>query len=132
MSYPNRIDTFHEKLNKKIDGVYVIEEELEVVNGVWEGFLRHDNAIQDSLQIYTGPRLTGDKITNYFLSVPSDMPWKMYLKVFTTSLKIYVTYETPGDQVKAEDINFLQEAITNTQIEIERYKKYGHIDGGIF
>lgn len=132
MSYPARIDTFYEKLNKKIDGVYVIEEELEVVNGVWEGFLQHDNVNTASLQIFTGPRLSGEQIQNYYVSVPEETPWKRHLKVFTKKAKIYVTYETPGDQVEADDINYLQDVITNTQKEIERYKESGVIDGGSF
>ena len=123
MSYPARIDTFNAKINKKINGVYVIEEEIEVVNGVWEGF---------SIQIFTGSRLSGEQIQNYFVSVPEEMPWKRHLKVFAQVEKVYVTYETPGDQVEAEDINTLQDAITNTQKEIERYKKFGIIDGGSF
>ena len=132
MSYPARIDTFNAKINKKINGAYVIEEESEVVNGVWEGFLKHDNANIASIQIFTGSRLSGEQIQNYFVSVPEEMPWKRHLKVFAQVEKVYVTYETPGDQVEAEDINTLQDAITNTQKEIERYKKFGIIDGGSF
>ena len=131
MSYPARIDTFNAKINKKINGVYVIEEEIEVVNGVWEGFLKHDNANIASIQIFTGSRLSGEQIHNYFVSIPDETPWKRHLKIFSSS-KVYVTYETPGDQVEAEDINTLQEAITNTQAEIERYKDSGLIDGGTF
>jgi len=35
---------------------------------------------------------------------------------------VYITYETQGDTVEAEDINILQESIVNTQTEIDRYK----------
>lgn len=122
-----------EKLNKKQDGsVYVIEEEIEVVNGVWEGFLKHDNAVVDSIQIFTGPKLSGQRVNNYFVSVPGDRPWNRHLKIFTQAEKIYITYETPGDQVEAEDINTLQKAVTETQNEFELYKESGHIDGGTF
>ncbi len=122
-----------EKLNKKQDGsVYVIEEEIDVQNGVWEGFLRHDNANTASILMFTGPRLSGEQIQNYFISVPEETPWKRHLKVFTQKEKIYITYETQGDQVEAEDINTLQKAVTETQNEFELYKESGHIDGGTF
>lgn len=124
---------FVEKLNKKQDGsVYVIEEKKTIVNGVWEGFLNHDNVNHQSIVIYTGSKWTGQKIENYFVSIDAERPWVTHLKVFSNSQEIYITYETPGDQVEAEDVNSLQNAITNTQKEFERYKKYGHIDGGIF
>lgn len=103
---------FVEKLNRKQEGVYVIEEEKLIVNdGVWEGFLAHDNVIQQSISIYTGPKFTGKKVENYFISTPSETPWKIHLKVFSNSEKIYITYETTGDQVEAEDINLLQNSL---------------------
>lgn len=122
MPYPDKMDTFVEKLNKQQDDVYTIEEELLVAEGVWEGFLAHDNINNKSLYIYTGPGFTGQKVTNYFLSIPQETPWKRYLKVFADTPKVYVTYETPGDQVEAEDVNRLQDSLTNTQGEVERYK----------
>lgn len=122
MSYPDKMDNFVEKLNKQQDDVYTIEEELLVAEGVWEGFLAHDNINNKSLHIYTGPGFTGQKVTNYFLSIPQETPWKRYLKVFADTPKVYVTYETPGDQVEAEDVNRLQDSLANTQGEVERYK----------
>ena len=110
---------FVEKLNKKQEGVYVIEEEKTIVDGIWEGYLDHDNANRESIYIYTGPKLTGDRVENYFVSTPSETPWKTHLKVFSKSEKIYITYETTGDQVEAEDINFLQDVLVD---EIERAK----------
>lgn len=110
---------FVEKLNKKQDGVYVIEEEKDITDGKWEGYLDHDNVNHESITIYTGPKFTGEKVENYFFSTPSEIPWKTYLKVFSESEKIYITYESQGDQVEAEDINFLQGALVD---EIERAK----------
>ena len=110
---------FVEKLNKKQDGVYVIEEEKDVTNGKWEGFLDHDNVNHESIVIYTGHNFTGEKVDNFFISTPSETPWKTHLKVFSNSEKIYITYESQGDQVEAEDINFLQGALVD---EIERAK----------
>jgi hypothetical protein len=45
---------------------------------------------------------------------------------------VYVTYETPGDTVEADDVNQLQTGLTATQRELERYKQAGQIDGGSF
>jgi hypothetical protein len=106
-----------EKLNKKQEGVYVIEEEKDVANGIWEGYLNHDNVNHETIYIYTGPKLTGEKVENYFISTPSETPWKTHLKVFSNSEKIYITYETTGDQVEAEDINLLQDSLVE---EIDR------------
>jgi len=106
-----------EKLNKKQEGVYVIEEEKDVANGIWEGYLDHDNVNHQTIYIYTGPKLSGEKVENYFISTPSETPWKTHLKVFSNSEKIYITYESQGDQVEAEDINLLQDSLVE---EIDR------------
>jgi len=110
---------FIEKLNKKQEGVYVIEEEKTITDGKWEGYLDHDNVIHESVAIYTGPKLTGEKVNNYFISTPSETPWKTHLKIFTDAEKIYITYESKGDQVEAEDVNLLQDTLVD---EINRTK----------
>lgn len=122
MPYPDKIDSFVEKLNK-IDTGYVIEdEELILAEGVFEGELAHDNVKHESVMVFTGPKMTGERIENYFLSIPSNAPWKRIIKVFSDVPAVYITYETEGDQVEAEDINRVQESIVNTQAEVERYK----------
>ena len=97
-----------EKLNK---GKYVLEDEEAIIDGKWEGYLDHDNVDYNSISVYTGSKFTGDKVDNYFISTPFETPWKAYLKVFSNSEKIYITYESTGDQVEAEDINVLQDEI---------------------
>jgi len=82
--------------------------------------------------VFTGPKMSGEQIKNFFLSIPSNAPWKRIIKVFANAPKVYVTYETIGDQVEADDINAIQASITATQIELERYKAHGIIDGGNF
>lgn len=131
MSYPDEIDKFTEKLNK-VGTVYVIEEEVSPVNGVYEGILRHDNITDSTVRVYTGSKLTGEKIDNFLLSIPSQTPWKKSIKIFSDKPKLFITYETSGDQVEADDINVLQDSIVNTQKELERYKADGLIDGGTF
>ncbi|QUH21412.1 phosphoglucomutase [Alkaliphilus sp. B6464] len=116
---------FVEKLNKKPSGVYIIEEEKDIVNGIWEGFLDHDNVNHQSISIYTEPKFTGEKVDNYFISTPSETPWKTHLKVFSKSEKIYIVYETTGDQVEAEDINSINQ-------RFDDYRENGVIDGGYF
>lgn len=124
---------FIEKLNKKVDGsMYVIEEEQTIVAGKYEGFLEHDNANKATLKVYSGSKLTGDEITNVVVSIPTDSPWKRLIKVFSDVETIYITYETPGDTVEADDINQLQEAIQGQQDEFEHYKAHGHVSGGTF
>ena len=133
MAYPNGIDQFSEKLNKKQDGSrYVIEEEVIPVNGVYEGELQHDNIAKDTVRVYTGPKMTGTRIDQFVLSIPSERPWRMSIKIFSNAAKLYVSYETPGDTVEADDINLVQTSIIATQTELERYKTVGVIDGGTF
>lgn len=107
--------TFTEKLNK-IDGViYVIEESVAITDGVYEAELQHDNISENTLTVYTGPKLTGERITNYVLSTPSNTPWKRIIRIYADTPTVYITYETPGDTVEAEDINRVQVAIRMTQ-----------------
>ena len=113
MPYPHEIDTFHEKLNKK-DTLYVMEEEVVPVNGVYNNLLIHDNIVDSSVRVYTGSKLTGDKIDNFILSKPGDMSWKRSIKIFSNVPKLYITYESYGDQIEAEDINKLRNSMTNT------------------
>lgn len=130
--YPNNIDEFTEKLNKIEGNTYVIEEIVELNDGVYEGELKHDNISNSSIRVYTGAKLTGDKISNFILSTPSKTPWKCIIKIFAKVDKCYITYETQGDTVEAEDINKVQDSIVNTQKLLEYYKENGLIDGGTF
>lgn len=124
---------FIEKLNKKQDGsIYVIEEEKPIVEGKYEGFLEHDNANKNTIKVYTGSKLTGEEVIKVVLSTPAETPWKTHIKVFADTDKIYITYETPGDTVEADDINFLQETAQEMREDFEYYKIAGHIDGGTF
>lgn len=109
------ITVFKEKLNK-VEGIsYVVEEEVELINGVYEGVLQHDNIHISSLAVYTGSKLTGDKVEEYSLSTPSSTPWKKIIRVYSDCPVLYISYETEGDTVEAEDINRVQDAIVTTQ-----------------
>ena len=109
-----------------------MEEEKSIVEGKWEGILDHDNVFHKTISIHTGPKLTGEKVDNYFISTPSETPWKTHLKVFSSSESVYVTYETTGDQVEADDINDLQDGVVNVNERLDYYMESGTIDGGYF
>ncbi|MEK4882287.1 MULTISPECIES: phosphoglucomutase [Paenibacillus] len=133
MGYPEQIDIFQEKLNKKENGSsYVIEERLPLVNGVYSGLLAHDNINNQTIAVYTGSQYSGIELRNFTVSFPDEAPWRRLIKIFADVPEVYVTYETPGDTVEAEDINGLQVSLTAVQTEIERYKNKGQIDGGLF
>ncbi|WP_287549766.1 DUF4795 domain-containing protein [Clostridium sp.] len=127
--YPDSIDKFIEKLNKIENNTYVIEEEVTLKEGVYEGYLEHDNVSVSSINVYSGKKLTGEKIDNFILSTPSKTPWKNSIKIMATDYQVlYITYETQGDTVEADDINIIQESIVKTQTEVERYKKANDIE----
>jgi hypothetical protein len=113
------ISRFTTKLDKVKGKNYVIEEEIAMPEGgSYEAELDHDSIIKETLSVYTGPMLTGTKIYTYSLSTPSLMPWKNIIRVQTTEPKVYISYETDGDMVEAEDVNNLQDAVILTQNEL--------------
>ncbi|MBN1058541.1 hypothetical protein DVS27_08230, partial [Clostridium botulinum] len=112
------VTKFNEKFNRVDGKIYVVEEVVTPVGGLYEAELTHDNI--NNLNVYTGSKLTGTKITTYSTSTPSLTPWKTVIKIFSTEPKLYISYETTGDQVEAEDINNLQDAINLTQEELNK------------
>ena len=118
-----QIYKFTTKLNKLDNNIYSIEEEINVVNGKYKGFLEHDNVNINSLNVYTGSKLTGEKINSYILSTPSETPWKTEIELYTKLDTVYITYETVGDTIEAEDINILQDSIVYVQEEFNKYQK---------
>ncbi len=109
------VSPFSEKLNKVDGNVYVIEEAVPLTDGVYEGELQHDNINPATFSVYTGPKLTGERLETYILSTPSLSPWKRTVKVYAKTPMVYISYETEGDTVEADDINRLQTAIQRTQ-----------------
>ena len=112
------VTKFNEKFNRVDGKIYVVEEVVTPVGGLYEAELTHDNI--NNLNVYTGSKLTGTKITTYSTSTPSLTPWKTIIKIFSTEPQLFITYETTGDQVEAEDINNLQDAINLTQEELNK------------
>lgn len=133
MAYPESVDQFSDKLNKSpTDKPYVVEERIPLPTGSYDGDLQHDNINNQTIRVYTGSRFTGEEVTNWTLSVPGATPWRRSIKIYSSAPEVFVTYETPGDTVEADDINAVQHAIMATQSEVERYKASGQIDGGSF
>ena len=110
------LSIFHEKLNKVDGNAYVIEEEIHMpASGIYDEELQHDNIVDSTLSVYTGPTLTGEQIQTFALSTPSTLPWKRIIRIQSDASVVYVTYETVGDTVEADDINRVQEAVVKTQ-----------------
>lgn len=126
--YPKEIDKFNDKLDKINGNTYSIEEEVTLTDGIYEEELKHGNVISSSVRVFTASKLTGEKIENFILSTPSNAPWKKIIKIFSKTSKVYITYETQGDTVEAEDINIVQQSIANTQKEIDRYKDFNDLE----
>ena len=115
---------FINKLNKIEGKIYTVEEELIVENGKYEGFLGHDNVNNNTLVIYTEKGLKGDKIKNFTLSKKEGQEWKTFIEVYHPN-NVYVTYETEGDVVEADDINKLQDSV------LELNEKIKNISSGV-
>lgn len=109
------LTSFLEKLNKVDGNIYVIEESVDLKDGVYSGTLEHDNINPMTLTVHTGPKLTGDRIETYALSTPSLTPWKREIRIYADVPRVYISYECDGDTVEAEDINNVQAAINATQ-----------------
>lgn len=109
------VSKFVDKLNKVDGNTYVVEEEVSLTGGVYEAELAHDNIDETTISVYSGPKLTGDRIETFTLSTPSLMPWKRIIRVYSGELVVYISYETVGDIVEADDVNQLQNSIVVTQ-----------------
>ena len=109
------VSTFYDKLNKVDGNIYVVEEEIHLTNGVYEAELQHDNINEATFAVFTGPKLTGNRLESYTLSTPSLAPWKRIVRVYADVPVVYISYETDGDSVEGDDINRVQESIVATQ-----------------
>lgn len=109
------IPKFTDRLNCVEGNVYVVEEKVCLTDGVYEAELAHDNVREETLAVYTGSKLTGDKVDSFSLSTPSLMPWKRIIRVYSKEPVLYISYETEGDTVEADDVNQLQNSIVATQ-----------------
>lgn len=124
---------FKPKLNKRPDGTtYTVQELITLIQGQYDGPLSHDNVANSTVRVYTGPNFTGEQILSFVISTPTDSPWRRSIRIFADVPNVFVTYETPGDQVDAEDINALQESLQTTREELTSFITNGVIDAGFF
>lgn len=106
---------FGQKLNKLDGNVYTIEEIITPIDGIYEADLEHDNVDTNTINIYTESMCSGDKVNTYKVTTPSLTPWRKHIKVYSNEPVLYITYETTGDTVEADDVHDLQDAIIDTQ-----------------
>lgn len=126
------ISKFNEKLNKIDGNIYVVEEKVELTGGVYDAPLQHDNINTSTLSVYTGPKLTGERIQTYVLSTPSLTPWKRTIRIYADVPTVYISYEAEGDTVEAEDVNRLQEELVRTQEAVnQEISRAGEAERGI-
>ena len=116
-----QIYNFIARLNKRDNPYTIVDEQVTLTEGKWEGFLVHDQVIEKTIEIYTLPNKEGERVLAYTLDKKEEV-WKTYLKVFSQSEVLYITYETYGDTVEAEDINQLQGAAYYLENFIENVK----------
>ena len=111
--------TWNNKLNISDGEPYVVEETIDkTATDTYEAYLVHDNIDTSTIAVFTGASRTGTQILDYTISKPSDMPWKVKIKVNTSVAKIYISYETRGDVNEADDINRMQDCLEQTQTEL--------------
>ena len=120
-----QIYNFIARLNKRDNPYTIVDEQVILTEGKWEGFLAHDQVIEKTIEIYTLPNKEGERVFAYTLDKKEEV-WKTYLKVFSQSEVLYITYETYGDTVEAEDINQLQGAAYYLENFIENVKNKLH------
>ena len=111
--------TWKNKLDISDGDAYVIEEQIDkTATDTYEDYLAHDNVDTSTIAVFSGVNRTGTQIQDYTISIPTDKPWKVKIKVNTTVATIYISYETKGDENEADDINRIQECLNQTQTEL--------------
>ncbi len=102
---------FVPKLNRRKKAYVVSDEVMPLAGGRAAGFLQHDNVNAGTIEIYTRPQRGGERVLNYTAEVREDAEWKLWIQVFASEEQVYISYETKGDTVEANDINQLQAAV---------------------
>lgn len=110
-----KLSVFKNLLNKVGDNVYTVEEHIQMPsNGIYTAELEHDNINDNSLAVFSGPDMSGQSIS-FTLTTPESATWKRTIRIETDFPEVYISYETIGDQVEADDINFVHNEIIRTQ-----------------
>jgi len=109
---------FITKINKSGNPTVIADEAMSITNGMSEKYLDHDNVKHNTLEVWSEPGKNGTRIMNYVLTNPEATPWKSLLRVYSEVNPVYITYESYGDQVEAEDINNLQQVINEVSAKV--------------
>lgn len=107
------------KLNRRDTPYVIADEALTLSGGRWEGWPGHDNVDPATIEIYTLPGRQGEKVLNYTTEIRDGAEWKLWLRVFAAADVLYLSYETTGDVVEADDINQLQGDLEGLAAEAE-------------
>ena len=110
--------------------MYVIDEERIIVNGIYEGILEHEQINHQSIMVYTGKKMTGERIYSIFATKFEENPDKTLLKVYGPNGNIYITYEVMGEiSIKPElpkeepRVVFEGEKVDKMYVDMELEKK---------
>lgn len=112
--------------------MYVLDEEKTIIGGSWEGYLEHEKVNQGSIMIYTGKKLSGERLSNY--SITSD-GGKTRIRLNVARGNVYVTYEVmsealPSSAVQIETpptISVENEKADKVYVDMELLKKANKI-----
>lgn len=121
------IDNFTDKLNKLEENISVIEEEVRLTTGIYEAELRHDNINIATLEVFTRPKLTGERIQSV-LSTPSFTPCKRVIRIYADVQVVYISYETDGDIVEADNMNRVHGAIVKTKEAVSEEEGWAEVE----
>ncbi|MDY6340726.1 MAG: hypothetical protein SPL54_00470 [Lachnospiraceae bacterium] len=109
------LSNFEEKYNYNSGSAYEVEEKVTVVNGAADHTLSHGNVVEDSILVYTGAKQSGSQITSFTTSTVPGRAWRTAVHITTSESEVYVSYESTGDTVDAEDVNEIHTAIKEAQ-----------------
>ncbi|MFJ5771395.1 hypothetical protein [Psychrobacillus sp. NPDC093180] len=73
--------------------MYVLDEEVILTNGIWEGQLKNQNINPKSIMIYTEKKLKGNRISSFAISGTN------HLKIYSSNEKVFITYEALGENL---------------------------------
>lgn len=103
---------FHHRINYNNGSVIAGEQAITLTNGIYDDDLSHTNIIDGTVEIYSGTNKTGTQITDFTLTDSLDNIYVKHLYVAANYETLYVCFSSYGDIVMADDINELQDAVT--------------------
>ena len=112
-NFPNSMDDFVSKLNYSKAGHSVLDEIVNLDSSKTYKF-KHDNVMQNKgIEVWTGENKTGSQITDFTLFQNPNKKWEFSL-VFGAAVSTgvyYVSYYSRGDEIDAEDLTQVEDAV---------------------